>query len=215
MAVKALVEEAVASLRQDRHSRQQRRHHPPRRLLSNFSEKDWDDVMNINVKTVFFLSQAAAQPVRQAGQRRQNRQHRVDAFLSGRHPRAVVHRARNRASRASRCSLANEWAKYNINVNAIAPGYMATEQHRKRCATMRNAPAQILERIPAGRWGTPQDVAGAVCVPRRQEFRLHQRLYHRRRRRLARSLNNQTLALAGVFDYKMLKYRSTKACLSE
>jgi 2-deoxy-D-gluconate 3-dehydrogenase len=58
-------------------------------------------------------------------------------------------------------ALANEWAPHGINVNAIAPGYMATDN----TTALRNDPArsaQILERIPAGRWGTPSDLAGAV-----------------------------------------------------
>jgi 2-deoxy-D-gluconate 3-dehydrogenase len=57
--------------------------------------------------------------------------------------------------------LANEWAKFNINVNAIAPGYMATNNTEN----LRNDEArsdEILSRIPAGRWGTPQDIAGAA-----------------------------------------------------
>jgi len=57
--------------------------------------------------------------------------------------------------------LANEWAKYNINVNGIAPGYMATDNTAPlRADEVRNR--QILERIPAGRWGTPDDLKGAV-----------------------------------------------------
>lgn len=64
-------------------------------------------------------------------------------------------------------ALANEWASKNINVNAIAPGYMATDN----TSVLRNDPhrsRQILERIPAGRWGNPDDVAGAavfLCSP--------------------------------------------------
>ena len=58
-------------------------------------------------------------------------------------------------------ALANEWAKYNINVNAIAPGYMSTDNTKAiREDDKRNK--EILERIPAGRWGTPEDLAGAV-----------------------------------------------------
>ena len=58
-------------------------------------------------------------------------------------------------------AMANEWAKHNINVNAIAPGYMATDN----TAALRADPARstsILERIPAGRWGTPDDLKGVV-----------------------------------------------------
>jgi 2-deoxy-D-gluconate 3-dehydrogenase len=57
--------------------------------------------------------------------------------------------------------LANEWAKHHINVNAIAPGYMATENTAALRANPERAPA-ILERIPAGRWGIPDDLRGVV-----------------------------------------------------
>ncbi len=72
--------------------------------------------------------------------------------------------------------LANEWAPHGINVNAIAPGYMATNNTAAlRADAERNAP--ILERIPAGRWGTPADLAGAGRVPRVAGVRLRQRLH--------------------------------------
>ena len=58
-------------------------------------------------------------------------------------------------------ALANEWAKFNINVNAIAPGYMATD-NTKAIREDEKREREILERIPAGRWGTPEDLAGAV-----------------------------------------------------
>ena len=58
-------------------------------------------------------------------------------------------------------ALANEWAKFNINVNAIAPGYMATD-NTKAIREDEKREKEILERIPAGRWGTPEDLAGAV-----------------------------------------------------
>jgi len=57
--------------------------------------------------------------------------------------------------------LANEWAKYKINVNAIAPGYMATNNTAELRAD-RERSEEILDRIPAGRWGTPEDVKGAA-----------------------------------------------------
>ena len=58
-------------------------------------------------------------------------------------------------------ALANEWAKFNINVNAIAPGYMATD-NTKAIREDEKREKEILDRIPAGRWGTPEDLAGAV-----------------------------------------------------
>lgn len=58
-------------------------------------------------------------------------------------------------------ALANEWAKYNINVNAIAPGYMITDNTKAIREDVKRE-KEILDRIPAGRWGTPEDLAGAV-----------------------------------------------------
>lgn len=58
-------------------------------------------------------------------------------------------------------AMANEWAKYNINVNAIAPGYMATD-NTKQIREDEKRSQEILDRIPSGRWGTPEDLAGAV-----------------------------------------------------
>ena len=99
----------------------------------NFSEKDWDDVLNTNLKTLFFLSQAAA-----------------EHFI-----------AQKSAVKGLTMTLANEWAQYGITVNAIAPGYMETNNTAAlRADEKRNA--AILERIPAGRWGTPDDMKGAV-----------------------------------------------------
>jgi len=62
-----------------------------------------------------------------------------------------------------RRGLANEWAKYNINVNAIAPGYMATDNTAVLRSDLNRALA-ILDRIPAGRWGTPDDLKDAVVL---------------------------------------------------
>jgi len=59
-------------------------------------------------------------------------------------------------------TLANEWAKYNINVNAIAPGYMATN-NTKALRDDKERNKSILDRIPAGRWGLPEDLKGQLC----------------------------------------------------
>ena len=95
-----------------------------------------------------------------AGQR-QDRQHRLDAELPGRHPRAEpTPRRRARVAGLTK-ALANEWAAKGVNVNAIAPGYIATNNTAALQADeTRNR--QILERIPAGRWGEPADIGGAA-----------------------------------------------------
>jgi 2-deoxy-D-gluconate 3-dehydrogenase len=126
-----------------------------------FSEKNWDDVMAINAKTVFFFSQAVAnQFVRQGHGGKIVNIASMLSFQGG--IRVPSYTASKSAVKGLTMLMANEWAKYGINCNAIAPGYMATNN----TAALREdevRAGQILERIPAGRWGTPQDVAGA-CV---------------------------------------------------
>jgi len=124
-----------------------------------FSEADWDDVLHINLKALFFLAQAAAKiMIKQGGGKIIN----VASMLSFQGGVIVPSytAAKSGVAGVTR-ALANEWAKYNINVNAIAPGYMATDN----TAPLRADPARsasILDRIPAGRWGTPADLKGAV-----------------------------------------------------
>ena len=92
---------------------------------------------------------------------RQDRQHRLDAELPGRRSAWRATPRPRAASPASPRLLANEWAAKGINVNAIAPGYIATNNTAALQADeTRNR--QILERIPAGRWGAPADLGGAA-----------------------------------------------------
>ncbi|MBN2503851.1 MAG: 2-dehydro-3-deoxy-D-gluconate 5-dehydrogenase KduD [Bacilli bacterium] len=125
-----------------------------------FSEKNWDDVMAINVKTVFFFSQAVArQFVKQESKGKIVNIASMLSFQGG--IRVPSYTAAKSGVKGITMALANEWAQYDINVNAIAPGYMATNN----TAQLRNdekRSGEILERIPAGRWGTPEDVAGAA-----------------------------------------------------
>lgn len=124
-----------------------------------FSEKDWDDVLQINLKALFFLSQAAARVmVKQGGGKIIN----VASMLSFQGGVIVPSYAAAKSGVAGLTrSLANEWAKHNININAIAPGYMATENTAPIRADAQRSET-ILARIPAGRWGTPEDLQGAV-----------------------------------------------------
>ncbi|PKK92606.1 MAG: 2-deoxy-D-gluconate 3-dehydrogenase [Tenericutes bacterium HGW-Tenericutes-6] len=125
-----------------------------------FSEKDWDDVMNINSKTVFFLSQAVAnQYVKQGNGGKIINIASMLSYQGG--IRVPSYTASKSAVKGITMLMANEWAKYNINVNAIAPGYMATENTKQLRDDEKRA-GEILERIPAGRWGTPEDLAGAI-----------------------------------------------------
>jgi 2-deoxy-D-gluconate 3-dehydrogenase len=126
----------------------------------NFSEKDWDDVLNINLKTVFFLSQAAAKYW--VSQNKGGKIVNVASMLSFQGGiRVPSYTASKSGVKGITMAMANEWAKYNININAIAPGYMATNNTAPLRAD-ENRSKDILERIPAGRWGTPEDLAGAV-----------------------------------------------------
>jgi 2-deoxy-D-gluconate 3-dehydrogenase len=127
---------------------------------AEFSEEDWHAVLSINLNASFFLAQAAGQ-----------------YFLAHRQPGKIIntasmlsfqgglfvpsYTAAKSAIAGITRALANEWAKHNINVNAIAPGYFETDV----TAGIRSDPARtekILSRIPAGRWGKPEDLKGAA-----------------------------------------------------
>ncbi len=128
--------------------------------LLEFSEKDWDDVMNINLRTLFFLSQAAARVMVQQG--RGGRIINVASMLSFQGGILVPsYTASKSAVMGLTRLLANELAPHGITANAIAPGYMATDNTAALQADPVRSKA-ILERIPAGRWGTPADLQGAV-----------------------------------------------------
>ncbi|MCV2232254.1 2-dehydro-3-deoxy-D-gluconate 5-dehydrogenase KduD [Paracholeplasma manati] len=125
-----------------------------------FSESNWDDVMNINSRTVFFLSQACAnQFVKQQTGGKIISVASMLAYQGG--IRVPSYTASKSAVKGITMAMANEWAKYNINVNAIAPGYMATN-NTKQLRDDETRAGQILERIPAGRWGLPSDMMGAI-----------------------------------------------------
>ncbi|SEI86614.1 2-deoxy-D-gluconate 3-dehydrogenase [Propionispira arboris] len=126
----------------------------------DFSEKDWDDVLNINLKTLFFLSQTVAkQYIKQGNGGKIINIASMLSFQGG--IRVPSYTSSKSAVMGLTKLLANEWSKHGINVNAIAPGYMATDNTTAlRADAKRNA--EILDRIPAGRWGTPSDLAGPV-----------------------------------------------------
>ncbi len=128
--------------------------------ITEFSEKDWDDVINLNQKTVFFLSQAVAKTMieRKQGGKIVN----IASLLSFQGGILVPsYTASKSAVMGLTRAMANELAPYGITVNAIAPGYMATDN----TAALRADPKRnqaILERIPAGRWGEPADLQGVA-----------------------------------------------------
>lgn len=125
-----------------------------------FSERDWDDVMNLNLKSVFFLSQAVArQFIQQGGGGKIVNIASMLSFQGG--IRVPSYTASKSGVLGLTRLMANEWAEHRINVNAIAPGYMATNNTRQlRDDSERSK--EILDRIPAGRWGRPDDLQGPV-----------------------------------------------------
>lgn len=124
-----------------------------------FSEKDWDDVMLLNSKTIFFLAQAAAKDMMKRKYGKIISTASLLAFQGG--VRVPSYSASKGAVAQITKALANEWAKFGININAIAPGYMATNNTKALREDAEREKA-IVDRIPAARWGTPDDLKGAV-----------------------------------------------------
>lgn len=127
----------------------------------DFTEEDWDDVMDINLKTVFFLSQAFARRVLQTPEKK-GKIVNIASMLSFQGGiRVASYTASKSGVMGLTRLLACEWAQKGINVNAIAPGYIETNNTEAlRADPDRNA--QILGRIPAGRWGEPSDIGDAA-----------------------------------------------------
>ncbi|MCB0262191.1 MAG: 2-dehydro-3-deoxy-D-gluconate 5-dehydrogenase KduD [Calditrichaeota bacterium] len=130
-----------------------------RKPAIDFSEKDWDDVMDLNAKTVFFLSQLCA---RDMMKRNYGKIINIASLLSFSGGITVPSYAASKGAVAQITkALANEWAKDGICINAIAPGYMVTDNTK----ALRENPERnsaISARIPAERWGTPADLAGVA-----------------------------------------------------
>ena len=125
-----------------------------------FSAKDWDDVMGINIDAVFFLSQAFCNDV--IARNARGKIINIASMLSFQGGiRVPSYTASKSAVQGLTRLVANELAGKGINCNAIAPGYMATDNTAPLRADEKRS-AAILERIPAGRWGTPEDLRGAV-----------------------------------------------------
>jgi len=125
----------------------------------DFTLEDWQTVIDVNLTSVFRLSQAAGRQMIDQGSGKIVNIASLLSFQGG--ITVPAYTASKSAVAGLTKALANEWAKHNINVNAIAPGYIATKNtDALRADETRNR--QILERIPAGRWGSPDDLAGAA-----------------------------------------------------
>jgi 2-deoxy-D-gluconate 3-dehydrogenase len=126
---------------------------------AEFAWEDWRAVLDVNLDAVWALCQAAGQPMLAQGRGKIINIASLLAFQGG--IRVPAYTAAKHAVTGLTKALANEWAGRGVNVNAIAPGYMATDNTQ----ALRDDPErarQILERIPAGRWGSPTDLAGAA-----------------------------------------------------
>ena len=124
-----------------------------------YSEEDWDAVLEINLSSLFRLSQLAGRHMIERGRGKIVNVASLLSFQGGVNVPAYA-ASKGGVAQLTK-ALANEWASKGVNVNAIAPGYMSTDN----TAALRADEArsrQILERIPAGRWGEPDDLAGAV-----------------------------------------------------
>ena len=126
----------------------------------DFSEMDWDDVMDLNLKSVFFLCQAFARKALGTG--RPGRIVNIASVLSFQGGiRVPSCTASKHGLLGITRLLACEWAAKGINVNAVAPGYVVTNNTTALRADEERS-AAIMSRIPAGRWGEPSDIGGAV-----------------------------------------------------
>jgi 2-deoxy-D-gluconate 3-dehydrogenase len=127
--------------------------------LLQFSEADWDAVMDTNLKTLFFLSQGAARGMTERGYGKIVNIASLLTFQGG--IRVPSYAAAKSGVGGVTKAMANELAPKGVQVNAIAPGYITTNNTAALVADeTRNR--QILERIPTGRWGNPEDIAGAA-----------------------------------------------------
>jgi 2-deoxy-D-gluconate 3-dehydrogenase len=132
----------------------------PRKPAADHDDEIWDRVIEVNLTSVFRLSRAVGRHLLERGEG--GKIINVASLLSFQGGITVPSYAAAKGGVGQLTkSLANEWARHRINVNAIAPGYMNTDN----TAALQVDPTrsrQILERIPAGRWGEPHDVAGAA-----------------------------------------------------
>ncbi|MGP9791650.1 2-dehydro-3-deoxy-D-gluconate 5-dehydrogenase KduD [Roseinatronobacter sp. NSM] len=122
----------------------------------DFSEADWDDVIDVNLKALFFTCQAFARAALPRGRGKIINIASLLSFQGG--IRVPSYTASKHGVAGLTKLMANEWAARGLNVNGIAPGYIETNNTE----ALRSDPARrqaILERIPAGRWGTPDDIA--------------------------------------------------------
>jgi 2-deoxy-D-gluconate 3-dehydrogenase len=125
----------------------------------DFTEEDWDAVMNVNIKSAFFMCQAVGRHMIAQGSGKIINIASMLSFQGG--IRVPPYTASKSGIAGITKLLANEWASKGLNINAIAPGYFATDVTSQLQADAERNKA-ILDRIPAARWGEPDDLKGAA-----------------------------------------------------
>jgi 2-deoxy-D-gluconate 3-dehydrogenase len=126
----------------------------------DFTEKDWDEVVNTNLKGPFFLAQAVARVM--ISQKRKGKIINTSSLIAVQGGKRVPAYAASKGGLAQVTkTMANDWANYNILVNAIGPGWVKTEL-TEALQQDKGRYAEILGRIPLGRWADPEDLAGAA-----------------------------------------------------
>lgn len=130
-----------------------------RNKCEEFLLSDWDDVINVNLRAVFTLCQLAGREMIKIGGGKIINLASMLSYFGGYTVPAYA-AAKGGVAQLTK-ALSNEWASKNINVNAIAPGYMATEMNTRLIEDEKRN-TEILGRIPAGRWGNPDDLKGVA-----------------------------------------------------
>jgi 2-deoxy-D-gluconate 3-dehydrogenase len=126
---------------------------------ADYSAHDWNEVIDTDLNAVFQWSQAVGKIMIEQGNGKIINIASLLSFQGGLNVAAYA-AAKGGVAQLTK-ALSNEWAKYGVNVNAIAPGYMLTNATAALRANSERS-AQIFSRIPAGRWGEPEDLAGAI-----------------------------------------------------
>lgn len=130
-----------------------------RQPAAEFSEENWREVLEVNLTAAFTLSRLVAPPMLERGAGKIINTASMLSFQGG--SQVMSYAASKHGLVGMTKAMANEWAAGNVQVNAVAPGYIATRTTEAlRADPVRSA--EILSRIPAGRWGTPEDVCGAA-----------------------------------------------------
>lgn len=126
---------------------------------SEFPEEYWDEVMTVNLKSAWILAQEAGKHMVEKQSGKIINTASLNAFQGGINITAYAS-AKGGIAQLTK-ALSNEWAKFNVNVNAIVPGYIATDMNKALIEDNERS-AEILSRIPANRWGRPEDFKGAI-----------------------------------------------------